>query len=50
MERIEEMIEETSGEMNMDSLYIAWSEDRRSIAPKTLRETRSPAATSRPSC
>ena len=38
MERSEKKLIETSGEMNMDSLYIAWREDRRSAAPKALRE------------
>ena len=29
---------ETSGANDMDSLYIAWSEDRKSAAPKPLRD------------
>ena len=42
MERIKtknrENADETSGEITMDSLYIAWSEDRQSAAPKPLRQ------------
>ena len=33
-----ERIEETNGEIDMNGLYIAWSEDQQSAAPKTLRE------------